>query len=418
MANKNFCCFITRTAGVFALAAMLLSSTRAAGTETPLYSFTGGNDGGDPASQLTFDSAGNAYGTTVTGGASDCGTVFQLTPSGGGQWQQSVLYSFGCFDDGKNPYGGVSLDAAGNLYGTTVAGGTGGICTGDGCGVVFKLTPSGGSWTESVLYSFTGDTDGFGPGGMVVFDRAGNLYGTTPDGGAYGEGTIYQLSPNGGLWQEKIIHNFTGGDDGAVGSLGALFINAAGVIYGVTELGGANGAGTVCRLSASEDTWNLITLYAFRGQPDAAFPYGGLIADAHGNLYGTTYFGGANGAGAVFKVAPGPNVIGGWRDTVLYSFQGGLDGGSPTSTLVFDAAGNLYGTTSAGGDPGCDCGVAFELTPNGSGGWNESVLHTFGTAPDGAYLYYGMTPDGVGNFFGTTVGGGAHGHGTVFELTP
>src|ERR1022692_5266384 len=124
--------------------------------------------------------------------------------------------------------------------------------------------------------------------------------------------------PNGGLWQEKIIHNFTGGDDGAVGSLGALFINAAGVIYGVTELGGANGAGTVFRLSASEDTWNLITLYAFRGQPDAAFPYGGLIADAHGNLYGTTYFGGANGAGAVFKVAPGPNVIGGWRDTVLY----------------------------------------------------------------------------------------------------
>ena len=166
--------------------------------ETSLYSFTGGNDGGDPASQLTFDSAGNAYGTTVIGGVFGCGTVFQLTPMGGGRWQQSVLYSFGCFDDGKNPYGGVTLDAAGNLYGTTVAGGTGGVCSGDGCGVVFKLTKSGGLWSENVLYSFTDGVDGSGPGGGVVFDRAGNLYGTTPDGGAYAAGTIYQLSPNGG----------------------------------------------------------------------------------------------------------------------------------------------------------------------------------------------------------------------------
>ena len=214
-------------------------------------------------------------------------------------------------------------------------------------------------------------------------------------------------------WQEKVIHNFTGGDDGAVGSLGRLLIDSAGGIYGVTELGGANGAGTVFKLFSSGGTWNLITLYAFKGQPDAAFPYGGLIADANGNLYGTTYYGGVNGAGTVFKLAPGASAVAGWRDTVLYSFQGGADGGSPTSTLVFDAAGNLYGTTSAGGDPGCDCGVAFELSPNGSGGWNESVLHTFGTPPDGAYLYYGMTPDGMGNFFGTTVAGGDSrpGHG-------
>ena len=143
-----------------------------------------------------------------------------------------------------------------------------------------------------------------------------------------------------------------------------------------------------------------------------------MIADANGNLYGTTYYGGANGAGAVFSVAPGPSAIGGWRDVVLYSFEGGTDGGSPTSTLVFDGAGNLYGTTSAGGDPGCDCGVAFELSPNGSGGWSESVLHTFGSIPDGSYPYYGMTPDGMGNFFGTTATGGHHQQGTVFELTP
>ena len=366
---------------------------------------------------MTFDSAGNAYGTTVIGGVFGCGTVFQLTPIGGGRWQQSVLYSFGCFDDGKNPYGGVTLDAAGNLYGTTVAGGTGGVCSGDGCGVVFELTKSGGLWSENVLYSFTDGVDGSGPGGGVVFDREGNLYGTTPDGGAYAAGTIYQLSLNGGGWQEKIIHDFTGGNDGAVGSLGLLLIDSTGSIYGVTELGGAYGAGTVFKLFSSGDTWNLITLYAFRGQPDAAFPYGGLIADANGNLYGTTYFGGASGAGTVFKVAPGPNIKG-WKDTVLYSFQGGTDGGSPTSTLVFDAAGNLYGTTSAGGDPGCDCGVAFKLSPNGGGGGVETVLHTFGTPPDGAYLYYGMTPDGMGNFFGTTVAGGVHGQGMVFELTP
>jgi uncharacterized repeat protein (TIGR03803 family) len=415
--NKNFCNFIIRTAVVFALVAMSLGSTWAATTEKVLYNFTGGNDGGDPASQLTFDTAGNAYGTTVTGGAFGCGTVFKLSPSGGGQWQQSVLYSFGCSNDGKNPYGGVTLDAAGNLYGTTAAGGTG-TCTGDGCGVVFKLTRSGGSWTASVLYSFAGGTDGYGPGGMVVFDRAGNLYGTTPDGGAYSQGTVYQLSLNGGQWQEKVIHDFTGGNDGAVGSLGALLIDSSGAIYGVTELGGANGAGTVFRMFSFKSTWNLVTLYAFKGQPDAGFPYGGLIADANGNLYGTTYYGGANGAGAVFKVGPGASAIAGWRDVVLYSFQGGTDGGSPTSTLVFDEAGNLYGTTSAGGDPGCECGVAFELSPNGGGAWYESVLHTFGSIPDGSYPYYGMTPDGMGNFFGTTATGGHHQQGTVFELTP
>ncbi len=417
MASKHFCYIMIRAAIVVTVAAMPLS-TSVASTERPLYSFTGGNDGGDPASQLVFDSAGNAYGTTVIGGTSGCGTVFQLTPMGGGQWQQSVLYSFSCFNDGKNPYGGVTLDAAGNLYGTTVAGGSGGVCTGDGCGVVFKLTRSGGSWNESVLYSFTGGSDGFGPGGGVVFDQAGNLYGTTPDGGTYGAGAVYQLSPNGGGWQEKVIHNFTGGDDGGAGSLGLLLIDSVGGIYGVTELGGANGAGTVFKLFSFAGTWNLITLHAFEGQPDGAFPYGGLIADRNGNLYGTTYYGGTNGAGAVFKLGPGPYAIRGVKDTVLYSFQGGADGGSPTSTLVFDAAGNLYGTTSAGGDPGCDCGVAFELTPNGSGGWNERVLHTFGTPPDGAYLYYGMTPDGMGNFFGTAVAGGAHDQGMVFELTP
>jgi uncharacterized repeat protein (TIGR03803 family) len=389
-----------------------------AATESPVYSFTGGLDGSNPASQLVFDASGNAYGTTVTGGSASCGTVFQLTPSGGGQYQQSVLHSFDCFGEGKNPYGGVTLDAQGNLYGTTVAGGSGGVCSGDGCGVVYKLTHSGGGWTETVLYSFQDAPDAAGPGGAVVFDGAGDLLGTAPDGGAFAAGAIYELSQSNGHWSERVIHDFTGGADGAIGSLGALLPDAHGNFYGVTELGGTSGAGTVFQLlPGSGGTWQLKTRYAFQGQPDAAFPYGGLIADAHGNLYGTTYYGGTNGAGAVFRVGPGAG-FGGWRDAVLYSFQGAADGANPTSTLVFSPAGKLYGTTSAGGDAGCECGVVFALTPVGANHWNESVLHTFGTSPDGAYPYYGLTPDGSGNYFGTTAAGGNANVGVVFKVTP
>lgn len=388
-----------------------------AATEGTVYSFTGGQDGANPASHLIFDAAGNAYGTTVTGGSASCGTVFQLTPSGGGQYQLHVLHSFDCFGGGKNPYGGVTMDAQGNLYGTTVAGGSGGICSGDGCGVVYKLTHSGG-WTETVLYSFRDSPDAAGPGGAVVFDHAGNLLGTTPDGGAYAFGTVYELSQNNGQWTERVIHDFTGGADGAIGSLGPLLPDGYGNVYGVTELGGTSDAGTVFKLvPGSGGTWQLNTLYAFHGQPDAAFPYGGLIADSHGNLYGTTYYGGANGAGAVFRVGPGPG-IGGWRDAVLYSFQGGSDGANPTSTLVFSTAGKLYGTAAAGGDAGCGCGVVFALTPVGSNRWSESVLHTFGTPPDGADPYYGLTADPSGNYLGTTAAGGNANVGIVFKLTP
>ncbi len=403
---------------LLAIVLTLANSTSWASSEGSVYSFTGGLDGSNPASQLTFDAAGNAYGTTVTGGASNCGTVFKLTPSGGGLYQESVLYSFDCFGTGKNPYGGVIMDAQGNLYGTTVAGGSGGICSGDGCGVVFKLTHSGGGWSETVLYSFRDSPDASGPGSAVVFDRNGNLLGMAPDGGAYSAGAIYQLTFNNGQWTERVIHDFTGGSDGAIGSLGALLADAHGNFYGVTELGGTYGAGTVFKLSpGSGGTWQLSTLYAFHGQPDAAFPYGGLVADAHGNLYGTTYYGGSSGAGTVFRVGPTAG-IGGWRDAVLYSFQGGADGGYPTSTLVFTSSGKLLGTTSAGGDAGCDCGVIFALTPVGSNRWSESVLHSFGAPPDGAYAYYGLTPDGAGHYLGTTAAGGNYNSGFVFTLTP
>src|SRR5215475_14273245 len=160
---------------VFAVALSLAS--QAADNENVTYSFTGGNDGGQPAAQLIFDSAGNMYGTTVVGGLYGCGTVFELSLSGN-TWNETVLYNFDCFSTGKNPYGGVTLDGAGNLYGTTVSGGSGGECSGDGCGVVYQLTKSGDTWSETVLYNFIGGDDGFGPGSAVVFDKAGNLYGT------------------------------------------------------------------------------------------------------------------------------------------------------------------------------------------------------------------------------------------------
>jgi len=408
--------FVSRTAMAIIVAVAFSLVTWAANKESILHSFGGSPDGADPAATLVFDSAGTAYGTTVTGGTYGYGTVFQVKHSRNG-WTETVLYSFAAVSDGKNPYGGVTLDSAGNLYGTTVAGGTGGACTGDGCGTVFALTKSGGKWNETVLYSFTGGNDGFGPGGGVIFDKAGNLYGTTPDGGAHSLGTVYQLSPtHGGQWKEKVIHSFTGGSDGAVGSLGLLLLGGSGELYGIAELGGVHGAGTVFKLvPAAGGKWKLATLYAFKGQPNAGFPYGGLIADASGNLYGTTYYRGKNGVGSVFELVLASN--GQYRESLLYSFKATNDGNSPTSTLVFDASGDLYGTASAGGDPGCGCGAVFKLTPGG-GRWRESVVHRFKGSPDGAYPSYGLALDGSGRLYGTTAIGGTQNQGVVFKLTP
>jgi uncharacterized repeat protein (TIGR03803 family) len=433
MGSKQFWNSVARTLAVAAVAVILVDGAGAANKEKVLYSFTGGNDGGDPAAALAFDKAGNLYGTTVFGGTgaactgahAGCGTVFKLTRNSNGRWQQTVIYNFQGIPDGKNPYGGVTIDAKGNLYGTTVAGGSGGACpNGDGCGTVYRLTRSGNSWTETVLYSFTGGTDGAGPGGGVTFDKKGNLYGTTPDGGkpngcfGQGCGVVYQLfTTKGGSWQEKVIHTFKGGRDGATGSLGTLHFDKAGNLYGVAETGGdvTCACGTAFKLSpASSGRWKFATLYIFKGTPDASFPSGGLISDAAGHLYGTTNWGGANGLGTAFQLTRGSN--GQWSETLLYSFQGSADGGNPTSTLVFDSKGHLYGTTSAFGDNNGD-GVVFKLT-HGSGGWKESVAHSFSLPSDGANPNYGLVLDKAGDFYGTTVNGGPGGQGAVFELTP
>ena len=380
-----------------------------------IYNFTG-VDGRVPATNLVFDSQGNAYGTTAGGGDFDLGTVFELTFTGG-QWTETVLYSFGGGSDGQDPHGGVVIDAAGNLYGTTVAGGLAGFCAGDGCGTVFKLSPSGGTWSESIIYSFTGGDDGGGPGNGLVFDSAGNLYGTTPDDGKFSAGTIFELkSMKNGKWNERVIHQFTGGNDGGNGSLGRLTFDSAGNIYGIAELGGANGLGTVYKLAKRRNGgWKFTTLYSFKGMPDAAFPYGGVILDSAGNLYGTTYYGGNAGMGTIYELSESP--FGTWQEIVLYSFQGGADASLPTSTLVFGADGTLYGTSTTGGRPSCDCGTVFKLAPHGVG-WKESILHRFRGAPSGNSPIYELTFDAAGNLWGTTPVGGPAGDGTVFELMP
>jgi len=427
MGRKPVSYFVSRGLAVVAITLLLVSGAWAATTEKIVHSFSGVPDGNNPAATLAQDAAGNFYGTTVSGGTGTlctggCGTVFELSPLAGGKWKEKVLYSFTGGSDGKNPYGGVILDSKGDLYGTTVSGGSGGSCSGDGCGVVFLLSKSGNHWVETVMYNFTGGKDGFGPGGALVFDSVGNLYGTTPDGGNLhkcsggGCGVVYQISPiRGGGWKQTVLHTFTGGTDGAVGSLGPLLIDKTGNIFGIAELGGDSSCqcGTVYKLALVSGQWKFKMLHAFTGLPDAGFPYGGVIEDGKGNLYGSTYFGGASGQGSVFKLT---KSAGKYTESVLYSFTGGSDGGSPTTTLMFDAKGNLYGTTSAGGDSNGD-GIVFKLTPKSGGKWGESTVHRFGNGHDGRNPYYGLVSDKAGHLFGTTAIGGS-GNGVVFQITP
>jgi uncharacterized repeat protein (TIGR03803 family) len=392
--------------------ALLLSAASASSTKV-IYSFAGGSDGEYLDTDLVMDSAGNIYGSTVQGGDFGSGTVFRLSPSATG-WIHTVLYSFKGGKDGGEPYKGVTLDAQGNVYGTAVTGG-GGSCEG-GCGVVFKLTNSGGTWTQTVIHYFTGGNDGSGPGSGVTFDRRGSLYGMTPTGGANGLGTIYEMRPlSNGAWRLRVIHTFSGGADGSSGSAGRLLLDRAGNLYGVATVGGANGKGVAFQIIHSETTgWTLIPLYAFQDQPDGALPYGGLIFDKAGNLYGTTYYAGANDVGTVYKLT---HANGSWTETVLYSFKGGTDGSSPISTLVSDANGNLYGTTSDGGT-GCACGVIFKLARGANNTWTESVPYRFPGAPGAGFSYNGMVADSAGNFYGATTHGGPTNDGTVYQFVP
>jgi uncharacterized repeat protein (TIGR03803 family) len=408
---------IKNVAPFFVIALSLVTAT--ATTTEVILSFEE-EEGEYADTDLETDSAGNIYGTTVLGGEFGGGTVFQLSPTRTG-WNHTVLYSFTGGADGGEPYKGVSIDPGGysatdvsvgnSLYGTAVTGGSG-SCEG-GCGVVYKLTKSNGTWNQTVIYAFTGGDDGSGPGARVTVDRSGDVYGMTPTGGTYGVGTIYKLHPHAGSYTFQVIHTFTGGNDGATGSAGRMLLQH-GRLFGAATAGGMYGSGVVFELTPTAvGEWDFRTLYSFHGQPDGSFPYGALLRVGSGKIYGTTYYGGKNGIGSVYELSP--RLVGEWDERVIYSFQPGNDGNSPISNLVRDAAGNLYGTTSEGG---LGSGTIFKLSPIGGGQWTESVVHTFAGPPDGGFSYNGMVVDRFGNFYGATVHGGIDDDGCVYKFTP
>jgi uncharacterized repeat protein (TIGR03803 family) len=403
-----------RSVRLAALAAMtavvfFTAATRTIAQETVLYNFTGGSDGSSPEGPLVSDSSGNLYGTTLNGGNYSAGAVFELSPQAGGGWSETVLHSFAGGSDGTNPWAGVIFDAAGNLYGTTYGGGTYNF------GTVFELSPqTGGGWTETVVHNFKAG-DGQQPTGGLVLDSAGNLYGTTQQGGSFGEGVVFELSQSGGAWTETVLHSFNpSGLDGQVPSCTLIF-DSAGNLYGTTGSGGSGGGGTVFELSPSSGGgWTERRLSNFKhAGTDPYYPAAGLVFDAAGNLYTTTAFGGVYSVGTVIELSP--KAGGGWTTKVIHNFNG-TDGVEPFDSLIVDSAGNLYGTTYFGGAN--SGGVAFELLPRAGGVWLERVLHSFacsGTSNCGE-PYAGLTFDASGNLYGTTTRDGTGSHGTVFKI--
>ncbi len=406
------------TAAALALAivfVLTIVTTDAAQAQTyqVLYTFTGGNDGAGPYAGLTMDKGGKLYGTTHSGNSgTNWGNVYQIRPKGSGwifnplgvfdgtlsarvlfgpdgllystspnniagyifgyifsmrpgvnacltalcPWKATVLYGFSGGADGANPrYGDLNFDQAGNIYGTTPAGGS------SNNGVVYEMMRSGGGWTEQPLYTFSGP-DGSQPFAGIIFDNAGNMYGTTAQGGAYGYGTVYELSPSGGGWTEKVLYSFQNGSDGSY-PIGGLIFDQSGNLYGAADNGGSGGGGTVFELTPSGGSWTYNPLYSFTGGAQCG-PRASLVMDGSGNLYGTTYCDGANSKGSIFKLTPS---AGSWTQTSLYDFTGGTDGGSPISNVIFDSTGNLYGTASRGGNQSncglAGCGVVWQIMP-------------------------------------------------------
>lgn len=435
-------------------------------TESILYTFTDGTDGGGPAASLTFDSSGAIYGTTQYGGNVNCdsyapkrdiygcGTVFRLIKNSDNSWSETVLHSF-LITDGGFPVANVIFDSAGSLYGTTASGP--GLC---GCGTVFRLSPnSDGSWTHTMLYNFEGGPDGRTPVAGLIFGNEGRIYGTTMLGGGSpycggGEacGTVFELSQNkGGAWREKVIFRFAAESaNSGADPVAGLLMDRAGNLYGTTAGGGISvaycyqpgyteGCGTVFRLTpASGGRWVLDTITSFALGKYGFAPMGGVISDGSGNLYTTTYAGGTAycdgdttgvvGCGTVYELQMQAEGV--WKGVTLHQFNGLEDGAGPEGSLLADASGNLYGTTSYGGSANCMAGASpcggtvFELSPT-SHGWRETVLHDF--KPDGSggsSPQSGLTMDSAGNLYGTTPYGGPRGFGctwgcgTVFKLSP
>lgn len=383
--------------------ALAATQSVAAQTFTVIHSFTGASDGSGPADGLTRAPDGSFFGTTGGGGAFERGTVFMLDKAG----EVRVLYSFcpqtNCDGDGASPFGGVILDDAGNLYGTTFSAGN------FEYGIAYKIDPQG---NETVLHTFTGFndavSDGANPGGSLLRDVAGNLYGTTEGGGLlcgqaiYGCGTVFKIDASG---NETVLYSFTGGSDGGIPGAG-LIHDPQWNLYGTVYVGGASGCGAVYKVTRSGKQTVLYSFNCTNG--DGSGPLSGLIRDRLGNLYGLTGTGGSFGQGTVFKLSSSG------KETVLYSFAGGTtDGCLPYyGSLTLDSLGNLYGTTVFCGPD--NAGIVFQLEPTGK----ETVLHGFTGGEDGGEPYGGTLLDENGNLYGMTSAGGASLGGTIYRLTP
>jgi uncharacterized repeat protein (TIGR03803 family) len=396
-----------------ALVLLLVTPAWSRSTENVLYRFTGGDDGRYPSSNLALDKAGNLYGTTYSGGftgcidsGDGCGLVFELSPGSNGSWTETVLYTFQGSTDGGYPLG-VAIDGAGNLYGTTEVGGNLACGQGAGCGTVFELSPgSGGAWTEIVLHTFEAGNDGDAPFAGVIFDRSGNLYGTTYAGGSNDSGTVFELSPNSnGTWTETVLYSFN--DEG--NPWAGVTVDHAGNLYGTTEAGCVNAQ--VYKLTESGGAWL-----------ESRIGYGycmlaGVVLDKKGNVYGTDYCSGPAdddcGNGAVLILAKAGST---YKEDYM-AIQSLEDGMAPQASVLLDPAGNLYGTTSLGGRGTCfgGCGVLFEFT-HSQKGWEEKVLHNFGSRPDdGQEPVAPVIRDRAGNLYGTAAYGGT-GFGVVYEV--
>jgi uncharacterized repeat protein (TIGR03803 family) len=397
----------------FALLVLLTTITTApAASQTlnVLHTFTGAQDGGNPGSGLTMDAHGNLYGTTSFNGLG-YGTVFKLARSGSG-WVLTPIYSFHG-SDGADP-NGVVFGPDGNLYGTTASGGGGncGVSGYQGCGTIFRLQPPASAcksfscpWNETVIYEAQEDNGVF-LYGNVTFDKAGNRYTTVFNGGPIDAGYVVELTLNGGNWSHKIIYNFDpfegGRDDGSNPVAGVIF-DASGNLYGTTVDSGAGGCGVVYELSPSGSNWTETILHGFFAVPDGCEPYAPLAFDAHGNLWGTTSDVGPQEGGTIFEFTPNNN--GGWTFSTQWAFSDEGGGGhDPSGPLVFDTSGDIWGTTGATGC--CGFGTIFELTPVSGGGWSENVLYYFEESGAGANPNTGLIFDAQGNAYGTTGRGG------------
>jgi uncharacterized repeat protein (TIGR03803 family) len=383
------------------------------------------------AGPLVLDDAGNIFGVGFGGGMAypcnlnnGCGTVYEVSPTGTGQWKPILLYSFQGGSDGLFPTS-LIRDSAGNLYGTTLYGGGSANCT-DGCGTVFKLSPTqSGTWQETIIYRFTG-SNGSQPDGLA-FDATGALFGTTANGGIStnsicgtgGCGTIFKITPKSvGPWTRTAIHVLKGPPtDGS--HAGGLTLSSSGSFLGATSSGGTSNQGTVFRLSPTANGWSYKVIYSFDLASEAPstdfFPTGGVIQDSAGNIYGPSQ-GGPVDAGSLYELSPTSGST--WTNQDIHDFDGGKNYIEAQSTLILDKEGNLWGTTyNGGGSTSCTqgCGTLFELTPASGGGWTFRQLLVFNTK--NGYRPSGLVMDNAGHFYGTALGGGTK-YGLIYEYTP